>query len=91
MFLVVSYDISDNKRRLKVAKKLLDFGQRVQYSVFECHLTSQQLEKMRQQLLKIIDTECDTLRIYQLCEHCQPKIAVYGTGKIVEDVDLYII
>jgi len=38
MLYVISYDIPDDERRLKVAKILLDFGRRVQYSVFEAHL-----------------------------------------------------
>ncbi|MEW6376162.1 MAG: CRISPR-associated endonuclease Cas2, partial [Thermodesulfobacteriota bacterium] len=38
MFYVVSYDIPDDQRRIKIAKILEDFGDRVQYSVFECLL-----------------------------------------------------
>jgi CRISPR-associated protein Cas2 len=41
-FVVVSYDITDDKRRVRMAKTLLGYGQRVQYSVFEAHLTQRQ-------------------------------------------------
>jgi len=44
---VVSYDIVDDKRRTKLAKKLCDFGKRVQYSVFECDLDEDSLRIYR--------------------------------------------
>ena len=46
MLMIVSYDIVDDKRRTKLAKRLCDFGKRVQYSVFECDLSKEQLKKM---------------------------------------------
>ena len=42
MYFVVSYDISDDKRRTKIHNTLKSYGQRVQYSVFECDLTDTQ-------------------------------------------------
>ena len=44
MFILVSYDIPNDKRRLKVMKAVQDYGTRVQYSVFECELTAPQPE-----------------------------------------------
>jgi len=43
MLIVVSYDIPDDRRRLQLSKALKDFGKRVQWSVFECHLDDRQL------------------------------------------------
>ena len=43
MFIVISYDIPADKRRTKLAQLLENYGQRVQYSVFECLLTGRQL------------------------------------------------
>ncbi|NUM46876.1 MAG: CRISPR-associated endonuclease Cas2, partial [Anaerolineales bacterium] len=51
-FLVISYDITDNKNRLKVMKALEDYGKRVQYSVFECILTRRQVEQLQNRLKK---------------------------------------
>ncbi|MGV2391312.1 MAG UNVERIFIED_CONTAM: CRISPR-associated endonuclease Cas2 [Microcystis novacekii LVE1205-3] len=47
MYFVVSYDISDDKRRTKIHNTLKSYGQRVQYSVFECDLTDTQYAKLR--------------------------------------------
>ena len=46
MFYLVSYDIPDDKRKTKLAKTIKDFGDRVQYSVFECLLNKSLLDKM---------------------------------------------
>ena len=64
----ISYDIPDDKRRLKAAKVLLDFGSRVQYSVFEAFLDDTLLEKLRDRLEKIIFPKEDRLRIYRMCK-----------------------
>lgn len=49
-FFLVSYDVSDDKRRNKVAKRLLDYGERVQYSVFCCQLNARELLRLRMEL-----------------------------------------
>jgi len=54
MFYLVSYDIPDDKRRTKLAKTIKDFGDRVQYSVFECLLDKSLLDKMTDRIDKII-------------------------------------
>ena len=43
---VISYDIVSDKLRNKVAKILLDYGKRVQYSVFECYISQKQFEEL---------------------------------------------
>lgn len=47
MFVVVSYDIKNDKRRRKVMKLMEGYGERVQYSVFECHLQPRNIVKPR--------------------------------------------
>ena len=84
MFLVVSYDIPDDKRRTKVAKTLEDYGTRVQYSVFEVNLAPKQIAKMRQELAQIADTATDSIRFYRLCGACYGQVEVLGAGKEVE-------
>lgn len=91
MFHVISYDIPDDKRRLKVAKVLLDFGSRVQYSVFEAFLDDTLLEKLRDRLEKIIFPKEDRLRIYRMCKDCEKGIEVMGLGEPPEDPDVYIV
>lgn len=91
MFIAVCYDISDDKKRAKVAHKLKDYGIRVQKSVFECILNEEKLKEMIEIITKDIDEEEDTLRIYQICETCKKKIKIYGFGKLTEDEEVYIV
>lgn len=91
-FVVISYDIPDNKRRLKVAKTLLDFGgERVQLSVFECYATSRNLDRLRERLQRLIVAEEDSIRFYLLCETCKPKALYMGQAKPIEEPGLRII
>jgi CRISPR-associated protein Cas2 len=92
MFYVVTYDISDDQRRVKVAEILEDFGDRVQRSVFEMELDRpEQLEEMQSRLEKVIDPEADGVRIYFLCQGCLEKVAILGQGKVYRDEDVYIV
>lgn len=85
MLYLVSYDIVDTKPRTKLAKKMLNFGQRVQYSVFECDLDTEQLAKMKEQILPFVDVAKDSLRIYRLCENCLQSLESFGVKKGWED------
>jgi len=85
MLILVSYDIVDTKRRTRLAKKLLNFGMRVQYSVFECDLTSAQLDALKEQALPYVDLKQDSLRIYRMCEACMKNIESFGVKKGWED------
>lgn len=57
MFYIVSYDIPDDKKRNHIAKTLKDFGDRVQYSVFECILSEGLYERMVDRLNMLIKPE----------------------------------
>lgn len=92
MFILISYDIPDNKRRLKIANTLLDFGgERVQYSVFECHITERNLGRLQTRLGKVMDKEEDSIRFYPLCEVCKPKVVLLGIAKPTEEPGLRIL
>ena len=90
MLIIVSYDIVDDKRRTKLAKRLCDFGKRVQYSVFECDLSKEQIKDMTQKALKQIDLEEDSLRIYRICNTCANEILSYGIKKGWEEDDVIV-
>jgi len=91
MFYVVSYDIPDDKRRGSVAKTLLDFGARVQYSVFECIMDDSAHQEMMNRLFKIVVEEEDKIRVYALCAKCEGGIAVLGSGEVTKDKEVYIL
>lgn len=85
LYLVISYDISEDRSRTKVAKLLEDHGVRVQYSVFECLLDEATLSRLRLQLQDLIDYETDSIRIYRLCRRCQPATEILGRGTMQQE------
>ena len=89
--IVVSYDIPDDRRRLRLANALKDFGVRVQYSVFECHLQPDELEKLRQRLEPLVAPQADNVRLYRFCQDCGTKLETFGTGRPTEEPDVYIL
>jgi CRISPR-associated protein Cas2 len=84
-FLVISYDISNDKRRLKVMKTLQDYGRRVQYSVFECRLESTQLDKLKRRLKPLVREKQDSIRFYYLSADDIQRIDVIGNGSVTPD------
>lgn len=92
LFVVISYDIAADKRRLKLARLLLDYGAtRVQYSVFECSLSARQLDMLRARIRKLYKSEEDSVRIYLLCENCKPKVECMGQAQPSAEPGLLII
>ena len=83
-FLVVSYDISSNRRRLKVMKTLEGFGARVQYSVFECRLKPNEVDDLRRKLKKLIVQE-DSVRLYFISADDVKRIERLGDIRTVEE------
>ena len=88
MFVVISYDISEDKRRTKIHKILKSYGQWMQYSVFECDLTKTQYAKLRSRLSKIIKPNEDNIRFYFLCACCQGKVERIG-GEMPRDTTVF--
>jgi len=91
MFYAISYDIREDRRRLKVAKILKDFGDRVQLSVFEARLEAGDLECLKRRLAGQVNPEEDSLRFYPLCAACVPRVEVLGQGLVTQDPDFIII
>ena len=83
MFVLISYDVNTEdaagRRRLrKIAKQCLDYGQRVQNSVFECVLDAAQLRALEAKLVATMDQEKDSMRFYNLGNNYSEKIRHYG-------------
>jgi CRISPR-associated protein Cas2 len=91
MFVVVSYDIPDDKRRLKVMKMLRGFGHHAQYSVFECRLKRRDLRRLQKGLKALIREEEDDVRLYLLCEQCVPRMVPMGKAKVAPEADYRIV
>lgn len=90
---VISYDISVDRLRNKIADTLLNYGKRVQYSVFECNITKAQCEELYQKLAMLaVQDEVGSIHFYSICEKCRKQIVVFGNKpKNETDNDVLII
>ena len=89
MKVLVTYDIATTggngqKRLNKIAKTCLDYGLRVQNSVFECDVDSSQWQLLKNKLLSIYDSENDSLRFYYLGSKWEGKIEHHGAKVILD-------
>ncbi len=89
MLVVVSYDVStkdaEGQRRLRrVAKACLDYGQRVQKSVFECIVDPEQWTRLRLRLLDEYEPEEDSLRFYFLGSNWKRQVEHHGAKPSVD-------
>lgn len=83
MLILITYDVSTTsdggkKRLRRVSKKCLDYGQRVQNSVFECVLDATQFKQLKYQLEEIINKDTDSLRFYNLGNNYKTKVEHVG-------------
>ena len=83
MMVLITYDvntedIAGRKRLRKIAKECVNYGQRVQNSVFECVLDAAQCRQLQHKLLQIMDADKDSLRFYYLGNKYQTKIEHFG-------------
>lgn len=90
MLVAISYDIPCNKRRYRLAKLLSSYGERVQYSVFEAHLSPHQLLTLRKKVGQLIKPKEDSVRFYTLGESYDNKIMIEGLGVVIAKPNLLI-
>jgi CRISPR-associated protein Cas2 len=96
MHVLVTYDVStvtkEGRRRLRrVARVCLNFGQRVQLSVFECAVGDTELAKLRHELLEEISPTEDSLRLYLLGEDPSRRVEHYGQKPSIDFEDALVI
>jgi CRISPR-associated protein Cas2 len=91
MMYVVCYDISSDLDRERMSKALLDFGTRIQDSVFECPLNDVLHDRMMARLERVPLGEMDKVRVYRVCRSCVERIRIYGRGDITLDPDFYLV
>ena len=90
-FVLVAYDIADEKRLNRVAKTLLGFGDRVEESVFEAWLAAAEIDKRQRVLEAISHPKVDVIRFYFLCVDCVERTRVMGLGKPPEDPEVVVL
>ena len=83
MLVLITYDVNTEdaagrKRLRQIAKQCVNYGQRVQNSVFECMLDAAQCKLLQAKLLSLMDQEKDSLRFYYLGKRYENKIGHFG-------------
>lgn len=89
LFVLVSYDIINDKRRRKVMDTMEGYGRRVQYSVFECWLRPEQIITLKNRLKQLVKKE-DSVRFYFVPKDEIKKIVVLGHGKVSEETSFIV-
>lgn len=91
MLVLITYDVSvisdGGQRRLRrIAKTCLDYGMRVQNSVFECEVTPAQFVMLKNELINIFEPEVDSLRFYMLGKKGRRKVEHIGTKAVTDPI-----
>lgn len=89
MLVVITYDVNTEdsagrKRLRQIAKQCVNYGQRVQNSVFECLVDASQCRMLQAKLLSIMDEKADSLRFYYLGNNYETKVQHFGCKKSYE-------
>ncbi len=91
MFVVVAYDVVDNRRRNRVMKLLKGHGRHVQKSVFECHLDEAKIRRLAAKLGDLIDEEKDTVRLYVLPRKALRQVIALGVGEVTKEEKVVVV
>lgn len=90
-FWVISYDIANDRRRYRVRRLLEGYGRRVQYSVFECELTTSRRDRLERELRRVINDKEDNIRFYPLNKADVERIRTLGTAAVREKAIVYYV
>lgn len=88
---VVCYDVADDARRSRLVSALLDFGARIEESVFTADLDEELAGRMLARIEKAIDPMMDRVHVFELCEACRARTHVIGTAELAIDREFYVI
>ena len=91
MNMIVAYDIANPKRLNKVAKIMLDYGVRVQKSIFEVSVDERIFAEMKTRVEGVIVPEDDGVKYFPVCEKCAGTVEIIGQGQFTDpDQEFYI-
>ena len=96
MMVLITYDVNTEtaagrKRLRQIAKQCVNYGQRVQNSVFECLLDASQCKQLQHKLVGLMDEKTDSLRFYYLGNKYQTKIEHFGAKQTYDPEDVLMI
>jgi CRISPR-associated protein Cas2 len=90
-FVLVVYDISNDKRRTRLHNTLLNYGTPVQYSVFECLLDGEELARMKKATTRAIKPSQDQVRYYYLCQECVARTEVTSGVEVLSEPPVIVV
>lgn len=79
--IVVCYDVTDDRRRARLAALLQSWGDRIQYSVFLCAIEPEQAEVLTTEMTRILDLDDDSVFILRQCKTCWSDLITLGQGE----------
>ena len=79
MLVVVVYDVPDDKRRLKLSKLLEGYGRRVQFSMFECFLTLEEMRGLYERVGRQVKVKEDNVRFYWISRDAVSRVLTLGS------------
>jgi len=91
MITLVTYDITEPTRLIRLNKFLKEFGLNTQKSVFECDIDDLGLKRIRAYCRDHLDMMKDSVRIYRICDGCMGKVVLSGRGMKVTKLDYMIV
>ena len=89
MDMIVAYDIANPRRLARVAKVVLDYGVRVQKSIFEVSVNDKRFAEMKRRVDKEIYDEDDGVKYFLLCEKSAGTVVIIGQGIFVDTDEEY--
>ena len=89
LYILVIYDITDNKRRVQFAKKMNGYGFSVQKSAFEAMITENLYRKLLTDIPQLINRKDDTVRVYKI--RGSGEVRLFGNSNTIEDEEVIII
>jgi CRISPR-associated protein Cas2 len=88
---VICYDIADDDRRSRLAKTLLDYGPRIQESVFLVHLDEELHARMLHRIHQVIEETADRVHVFALCASCEKRAINIGQNSDLPDDPPFLI
>jgi CRISPR-associated protein Cas2 len=88
---LIAYDIKNDRIRNKISTILEDFGDRVQYSLFELNVDNITVERIKSRIKKLINVENDSVKIYFLPDNWGKNIITLGKNKKNEILDVIVL
>jgi CRISPR-associated protein Cas2 len=91
MLVIVVYDIPDDKRRTKLSKFLEGYGHRIQWSVFECFLSLDEMRGLYDKVVKLVKANEDNVRFYWISQESVSRVLVIGSELPTPAPNYYVV